>query len=117
MVPEELVEEDRLVSEDKRSMEEIQKIGGSTLPMIQLDSDFSNKNLDNKLHYLDLKGLIRETGCTRVVQQDHQCADFPGRSPVMNPPSVWCAQLGTGALLQAWLHVPDKASGQPGAGP
>ena len=60
VVREELVEEDRLLQADQRSMEEFRKMGNSILPMIQLEDDCPSKKADRKLPILDLKVWVRD---------------------------------------------------------
>ena len=55
LVVDEHVEDDKLLSADMRTMEEIRKMGNSILPMIQLEDDCPSKNADRKLPILDLK--------------------------------------------------------------
>ena len=49
VVREELVEEDKQVPQDQRSMEQIRKMGDSILPMIQLEDDCPSKTLTPSL--------------------------------------------------------------------
>ena len=60
VVREELVEEDKLVPADQRTMIEIRKMGSSIMTMIQLEEDFPSKNGDSKLPILDLKVWVKE---------------------------------------------------------
>ena len=55
-----LIEDEKLVPEDQRCMEEIRKMCDSILPMIQLEDEYPNKNMDKKLPILDLKVWVKE---------------------------------------------------------
>ena len=60
VVKEELVEEDMLLPDDMRTMEELRKMADDICPMIQLEEDYPSKYGDNKLPLLDLKVEVKE---------------------------------------------------------
>ena len=60
MVKEELVEDDKLLPDDMRTMEELRKMADDICPMIQLEEDYPSKYDDNKLPLLDLKVEVKE---------------------------------------------------------
>ena len=62
VVKEELVEEDKLLPEDMRTMEELRKMANDICPMIQLEEDYPSKYEDNLLPLLDLKVEVRKLG-------------------------------------------------------
>ena len=54
-VKNELIENDRNIPEDERTMKELEKIGSSIHPSIKTTSDYPSKSVDNKMPLLDLK--------------------------------------------------------------
>ena len=61
-----LVEEDKLIPKDQRTMEELRKMGNSICPMIQLEEDFPSKHDNKLLPILDLKVQVQQ------VEQENQ---------------------------------------------
>ena len=57
-----LVEEDTCLPADKRSLEEILKMGNSINPMIQLTGDCPSNNQNNKMLVLDLQCWMGDDG-------------------------------------------------------
>ena len=59
MLKEEFVEDDKLLPDDMRTMEELRKMADDICPMIQLEEDYPSKYDDNKLPLLDLKVEVK----------------------------------------------------------
>ena len=57
-VRDELIESDRSVPEDERTMKELEKIGSSIHPSIKTTSDFTSNNTYRNMPLLDLKILF-----------------------------------------------------------
>ena len=59
VVKEDMVEEDKLLPEDMRTMEEMRKMANDISTMIQLEEDYPSKYDDKKLPLLDLKVEVK----------------------------------------------------------
>ena len=61
-----LVEEDKLIPEDRRTMIELRRMGNSICPMIQLEEDFPSRHENILLPILDLEVQVQQ------VEQENQ---------------------------------------------